>query len=353
MATKNQLLFYQDIVALDRKKHQGLTLSTPIGLDFAASTNFIPVLLTELSEVAQELPVLFIPLANNEFALAAITGVQNGSNLLIQGGAWRGRYVPAFLRRYPFITLNNPEGQGQFTIAIDAAAPCLNSKAVKSSSTEQHLIFEGDNLSKKLQELIPFLQKFHVDNQNTYAFCKRLHELNLLTESELAVMDKSGKKYQIQGAWFINEAALKALDQTVVQEFFANDWLQKIYQIQFSIKNFPIMLDRFATVGEPAKPAIAKKLAATPVLAPKPALKPTPKSAAKPAPTPIRATKAAASESKKTSTAKKTSSVKKAAPVKKPATKVAKVAQKVTQKTAPKKASALSKPSVKKKTAKK
>jgi hypothetical protein len=327
MATKNQLLFYQDIVALDRKKHQGLTLSTPIGLDFAASTNFIPVLLTELSEVAQELPVLFIPLANNEFALAAITGVQNGSNLLIQGGAWRGRYVPAFLRRYPFITLNNPEGQGQFTIAIDAAAPCLNSKASKSSGTEQHLIFEGDNLGKKLQELIPFLQKFHVDNQSTYAFCKRLHELNLLTESELAVMDKSGKKYQIQGAWFINEAALKALDQTVVQEFFANDWLQKIYQIQFSIKNFPIMLDRFATVGDSTKSAIAKKPVATPALA----AKPTPK----PAPVPVKAPKAPA---------------KKPAPLKKPA---AKVTQKVTQKVAPKKGSTTAKPGVKKKTAKK
>jgi hypothetical protein len=338
VATKNQLLFYQDIVALDRKKHQGLTLSTPIGLDFAASTNFIPVLLTELSEVAQELPVLFIPLANNEFALAAITGVQNGSNLLIQGGAWRGRYVPAFLRRYPFITLNNPEGQGQFTIAIDAAAPCLNSEASKSSGTEQHLIFEGDNLGKKLQELIPFLQKFHVDNQSTYAFCKRLHELNLLTESELAVMDKAGKKYQIQGAWFINEAALKALDQTVIQEFFANDWLQKIYQIHFSIKNFPIMLDRFATVGDSTKSAIAKKPVATPALAPKTA------------PAPVKAPKAAALESKKASPAKKAAPAKKPAPLKKPA---AKVTQKVTQKAAPKKGSTTAKPGVKKKTAKK
>ena len=310
MATKNQLLFYQDIVALDRKKHQALTLSTPISLDFAASSNFIPVLLTELSEVAQELPVLFIPLANNEFALAAITGVEKNSNLLIQNGAWRGRYVPAFLRRYPFITLNSPGDQGQFTIAVDAAAPCLNQKAAKGASGEQHAIFEGEGLGKKLQDLIPFLQKFHVDNQNTYAFCKRLHELDLLTESELAVMDKAGKKYQIQGAWFINEAALKSLDPALIQEFFANGWLQKIYQIQFSIKNFPIMLDRFATVGQIAKPVPAKQ----------------------PAP------KVTVSEPKK------------AVPAKKVATKVAaKVAPKAAPKAAPKKASATAKPIAKKK----
>lgn len=242
----NQLLFYQNIVALDRKKHQHLQLTTPISLDFAAGANFIPILLSELSEVAQELPVLFVPIGESEFALAAITGVQKESNLLIREGSWLGRYVPAFLRRYPFITLGNPGDTSQFTIAIDDQAQCLKGVSLKGLPAQKHPLFEKDKPGKKLEELIPFLQKFHLDNQQTYAFCKRLQDLNLLVKSDLGVQDKQGKKYQVNGGWLIDEAALKALDPKLIQEFFVSDWLQKIYQIQFSIKNFPLMIDRFA-----------------------------------------------------------------------------------------------------------
>jgi hypothetical protein len=113
------------------------------------------------------------------------------------------------------------------------------------------------------------LQKFHLDNQLTYAFCKRLQELNLLVKSDLGVQDKQGKKYQVNGGWLIDEAALKALDPKLIQEFFVGDWLQKIYQIQFSIKNFPLMIDHFALDhAAPAKPLAPKlpKAAAVPVV---------------------------------------------------------------------------------------
>jgi len=267
----NQLLFYQNIVALDRKKHQHLNLTTPISLDFAAGTNFIPILLSELSEVAQELPVLFVPIGENEFALAAITGVQKESNLLIRKGSWLGRYVPAFLRRYPFITLGNPSDTSQFTIAIDDQAQCLQGASLAGLPAQPHPLFEKEKPSKKLQELIPFLQKFHLDNQQTYAFCKRLQELNLLVKSDLGVQDKQGKKYQVNGGWLIDEAALKALDPKLIHEFFVSDWLQKIYQIQFSIKNFPLMIDHFALDNAAPAKSLAPKLpkAAAVPIAPK------------------------------------------------------------------------------------
>jgi hypothetical protein len=287
----NQLLFYQNIVALDRKKHQSLSLTTPISLDFAAGANFIPILLTELSEVTQELPVLFVPIGESEFALAAITGVQKESNLLIRNGSWLGRYVPAFLRRYPFITLGNPSDTSQFTIAIDDQAQCLKGASLAGLPAQKHPLFEKDKPGKKLEELIPFLQKFHLDNQQTYAFCKRLQELNLLVKSDLGVQDKQGKKYQVNGGWLIDEAALKALDPKLIQEFFVSDWLQKIYQIQFSIKNFPLMIDHF-TVGNVATskslPQKLPKTAAAPVaqkaIAPKVVPKKT-QTASKPVPT--------------------------------------------------------------------
>lgn len=260
----NQLLFYQNIVALDRQKHHDWKLTTPINLDFAAQTNFIPIVLSEVSEVAQELPILFIPIGDQEFALSAITGVQKNTNLLIERGAWRGRYVPAFLRRYPFITVGKPEDKSQFTIAIDEQAQCLHGKGIAGLPNQHQKLFDGDKPSQKLQELIPFLQRYHTDNQQTYAFCKRLHELNLLTQSDLAVQDRFGNKYQVNGGYLIDEKALHNLTEKLVHEFFSATWLQKIYQIQFSLKNFPWMLERFGKPLATSPKAPTKQSAAQP-----------------------------------------------------------------------------------------
>jgi hypothetical protein len=60
------------------------------------------------------------------------------------------------------------------------------------------------------------------------------------------------------------------LDPKLIQEFFVGDWLQKIYQIQFSIKNFPLMIDRFASnsssgVVSKSPPAKSSKATTLPV----------------------------------------------------------------------------------------
>jgi hypothetical protein len=81
-----------------------------------------------------------------------------------------------------------------------------------------------------------------------------------LVKSDLGVQDKQGKKYQVNGGWLIDEAALKALDPKLIQEFFVSDWLQKIYQIQFSIKNFPLMIDHFALDNAAPAKSLAPKL---------------------------------------------------------------------------------------------
>jgi hypothetical protein len=111
-----------------------------------------------------------------------------------------------------------------------------------------------------------------------------------LVKSDLGVQDKQGKKYQVNGGWLIDEAALKALDPKLIHEFFVSDWLQKIYQIQFSIKNFPLMIDHFAldNAAPPKSPAPKlPKAAAVPVapkeIAPKVAPKKSPV-VSKPAP---------------------------------------------------------------------
>src|SRR5262245_19999312 len=53
----------------------------------------------------------------------AVLGVRTDENLYVtmQGG-WQAKYIPAFVRRYPFVFFSRDEGK-TFTLCIDEAFP--------------------------------------------------------------------------------------------------------------------------------------------------------------------------------------------------------------------------------------
>jgi hypothetical protein len=300
----NQLLFYQNIVGLDRVKHAQLHLVTPNTFEFAQSTNVIPLLASELDEAISEFPVVFIPSGKGEFILAAIADLRKDNNLFVKNGVWQGRYIPAFVRRYPFITIGKSEDVGQFMIGIDEAASCFKTDVKKLAvNQEAHLLFDGEKPGKMLNSLIPFLQQFHVDNMSTIAFCKKVAELGLITASTIKTKGKDGSEYQLQGVGLIDEAKLKKLDQEIVYDLFKTGALHQIYRQQFSLRNCGVLAEKLAlgkasppqvspapAVKQPSLPSAASKNAAPVTLkAPaaksvaKPVVKPEVKAAVKPA----------------------------------------------------------------------
>lgn len=271
-ANVNKFLFYEDIVPLDRSKHTSWCIKQPIDYAFAMQSTFVPIMLSEIADIVQELPIVLVPLNANSFILVAIMGLDQGQNLMIDNGAWTGRYVPAILRRYPFITLPKPNDSREFLVAIDAKASCLTSSLKKPTKNTQKL-FDGDEPSKWLMDLIPFLERCHTENILTLKFTNRLKDLGLLTKSNLSVKDQSGGNHQINGAYIINQNVFQKIPAETIQELFANGWLEKIYQLQFSLKNFPILSERISVknlskvrVSKSNVEAIAKK----PMSVPKP-----------------------------------------------------------------------------------
>jgi hypothetical protein len=306
----NQLLFYQNIVGLDRVKHAQLHLVTPNSFEFAKSTNIIPILVSELDEVISEFPVVFIPSGKGEFILAAIADLRKDNNLFVKNGVWQGRYIPAFVRRYPFITIGKPEDVGQFMIGIDEAAGCFKTDVKKLAvNQEAHLLFDGEKPGKMLNSLIPFLQQFHVDNVSTIAFCKKVADLGLITASSIKTKGKDGSEYQLQGVGLIDEAKLKKLDQEIIYDLFKTGALPQIYRQQFSLRNCGVLAEKLALgkvvpqvspappVKQPSLPAATSKNSAPVTLkapAAKPVAKPVVKTAAKAAVPPKGASKVAA-----------------------------------------------------------
>ena len=118
-------MFYTAPRPLDRARDGNMKLSRPTHFNFAAKTNAIPLLVDEFPMAAAYYPIVF---ADGPMPVpAAVVGLKNDTNLFLdKEGRWlNGAYLPAYVRRYPFILMDDPE-QKQFVLCIDENSDMLS-----------------------------------------------------------------------------------------------------------------------------------------------------------------------------------------------------------------------------------
>lgn len=239
-----ELLFYETIVPVDKDKHRHLRISEIRDHAFAAKTNSVPLAAVEFFEAAKEYPIVFAGPAQ-ALMPAALLGLRNDHNLFVTAdGRWDARYIPAFVRRYPFVLA--PAQDQQLLVCLDTAHPAVGDTA------GQALFSQEGEPTPFLQNAIQFLRQFQLEAEQTRLFMQRLQELNLLQEVAARAEIKSGSSYQLNGFSVINEARFRSLDKDTVDELFRKGWLSLIDAHLLSLGNLGRLIDRMpATRQDP------------------------------------------------------------------------------------------------------
>ncbi len=226
------LLMYERLVPVDREKHRQLKVQQgPSRVGFARETNSMPIAATELPMAVLDYPCVFVPAGEKEHTLIAIVGLRDKENLMVSaGGDWAEQtYVPAFVRRYPFV-LAEQQGSDQMAILLDEAFDGLNNEKGEALFDDK-----GQN-TPYLTNLQNFLLSFHNDMLNTAAFTKRLQELDLLVERSIECQT-NGQTVTLNGFKVVDEAKLRALKPDTIQELFGNGMLGWIHAHLLSLNN--------------------------------------------------------------------------------------------------------------------
>jgi hypothetical protein len=118
------VLFYSRPEPLSREMHGAIgfkQLERPFG--FAAKTNVVPLAVTEFAPAALSYPIIF---AGENRQPLAVMGVQAGENLFIaeDGAADPDAYLPAYVRRYPFV-LADDKPQDRMIVCLERGAAML------------------------------------------------------------------------------------------------------------------------------------------------------------------------------------------------------------------------------------
>lgn len=236
-----QLMIYETAVPVSNSRHGKWSVDVGTDFSFSRNVNSVPLTAVEFPAAASEYVIIFAG-TGDVVMPAVLLGVRDEENLyLAQDGGWKARYVPAFLRRYPFVFSSRDEGKS-FTLCIDESYPGFNQQDRGQPLYDQ----ASEKPSQYTQNVLKFLQQYQVEFQRTQAFCSKLKELNLLEPMRAQISLASGERIGLTGFMAVDRARLKTLSSDKLAELVRSDEMELIYAHLVSMRNFAGMRERLA-----------------------------------------------------------------------------------------------------------
>lgn len=246
-----QLLFYEEAKPVTVEHHKDLAIKAGVSYEYAKKVNSVPLTAVEFAQAAIEYPIVFA--GNDESVMpAVILGVRNSENLYVDdSGAWRGKYIPAFVRRYPFVFSTDGAGN-RFILHVDESYSGCNREG------RGERLFDNDGQQTQyLKSILNFLQDYQGRFMRTKQYCERLKSLGLLQPMQAQFNLTSGEQRSLSGFMTVDREKLKAISAEDLETMFRNDELECTYLHLFSLRHFGDMIGRMpagATNGELATP---------------------------------------------------------------------------------------------------
>jgi hypothetical protein len=235
-------MFYKAPRPLDRVKDGNMKLNRPSNFTFAAKTNAIPLLVDEFPMAAAYYPIVFadgpVPVP------AAVVGLKNDTNLFIgPDNSWvNGAYLPAYVRRYPFILMDDPDNK-QFVLCIDEGSDLLTEQG-------EFPLFEGDNPSGFTKSAMEFCAALRQQGDSTDEFVKALKDNNLLMPNNAEIDARDGSKLQLSGFLIIDPKKFDALPDSTILQWRKKGWLALVYAQLLSSHRWQNLVDLMQVRGK-------------------------------------------------------------------------------------------------------
>ena len=240
-AQKGLPLFYKNPEVLRFEQHKDLGLVAKQDYSFTADATAIPLSVGEFMPTIRHYPVVFIE-ADGPTPVA-IVGIKQGQNLMVdKSGKWAaGTYIPAYIRRYPFILVQAPEQDNRY-LAVDR-----ESKLVRPMSEAKNArpIFNADGTpSDTVQPMLQLCEAYHQHRTQDNAFLKAIKEADILVSRHIDVEFPDKTRYRLDGFLSVDIERYRALPAETLKAWTEKGWADAIALHQASAQNWGLLLER-------------------------------------------------------------------------------------------------------------
>lgn len=223
---EGNVLFYTNPEPLDQSVHGGLGVNpSDKPYAFVAQTNIVPLTVTEFSAAALSYPIIF---TGDNRQPVAVMGLSSNENLFVApDGEFRAdAYVPAYVRRYPFVFADDKQNQ-RLILCIDRDASIV-------AEGGQNPLFVDGQPSDYTNMAMEFCNNFEQERQRTEGFVALVKDLDLLDIREAHFTPRNpdgtpGQPQKLAEYYAVSEDKLRALPAEKLVELRDNGALGQIY----------------------------------------------------------------------------------------------------------------------------
>ncbi len=233
-------LFYNGLEPLSSETHRDWRIRPQNRAPFLLGQHAIPVTVEEFPLVQRHFPIVFSQ--GDDAVPLALLGLNEGVNTFADedGRFYENVYVPAYVRRYPFMLARLSPDAEQLSLCFDPTTDVIG------ASDEGDRLFEADGQpSQAVKDILAFNELFEQAGQRTAAFMTELRELGLLMEGETTITEEGAAQqpFVYRGFQIVNEEKLTALRGDQLRKISQSGLLPLVYAHLFSLS---LMRDLFA-----------------------------------------------------------------------------------------------------------
>lgn len=224
-------LFYNTLEPLSSEAHAKFRVRPTEGADFLVGQHAIPVTVDEFVLVQRQMPIIFSQ--GDDPVPLALMGLNEGVNVFIdENGLLRDpyTYVPAYIRRYPYLLARLTPDADDLTLCFDPTSKSIG------DFEDGEALFENGEATPLVKNILEFNQSFEEAGARTAAFMAELKELDLLMDGEMSIQpDGADKPFIYSGFRMINEEKLTALRGDQLRKIVQSGLLPLLYAHLFSL----------------------------------------------------------------------------------------------------------------------
>ena len=239
-------LFYQALEPLNVSQHGKMKVRQVLKMGQIGSAHAIPVTVDEFGLAQRHYPLVF---SIGEMPIPiAMMGLNEGVNVFLdQDGRPRdqGVYIPAYIRRYPFMLARLRPDSDELSLCFDPTSEAVG------DFKEGEALFDGDQPTDTTKAILQFCEQFEAAGPRTSAFVEELKASNLLMDGEVAIQPEGFEQpFIYRGFRMVDEDKMRELRGDELRKMNQNGMLALIFAHLFSLSQMREVFGRQMQQGK-------------------------------------------------------------------------------------------------------
>lgn len=246
----NLPIFYNDLVPLNTNEHGEFRVRPVDSAPFLVNQHAVPITIDEFVVAQRFVPIIFS--SGEDSVPLALMGLNEGVNTFLDDeGKLRGpAYVPAYVRRYPWMLAKLRPDSDELSLCFDPSAESIG------AFDEGELLLDDGKPTEVTTNILKFCEDFEQAAHRTGQFMAELKSLDLLMDGEVAInVPGNEQPFVYRGFQMVNEEKLREMRGDQLRKINQSGMLPLVHAHLFSLQ---LMREIFQQQVEQGKmPAVA------------------------------------------------------------------------------------------------